>query len=630
MRATRSTGLFGCLMLLWPLGCETGGDFESSMPEYDRIAFLDDSETEAVDGVGGGDGSKQSGKAATFFNVIYQAENYTNQYGCTQATSHPGYTGTGFMKYNGNGTWIEWNDVKATQVGNYQLTFRYANGGSTRPSAVIVNDQTKGNVVFANTGGWASWKIDTIAVPLKAGNNTIRIMANTDHGGPSLDSMEVAIIDACPNDSRKTEPGECGCGVSEGTCDFVPGLLYKETFDSQGGSFKCFETTCAWTSEEIDISGSSKRTIMADARSCRGDNLEDADYLRMSYRIDSGPWIFFFDHEGDLSAQSVIRAVSVIGSTMQIRVEAQTSAPDKAYEVDNLIVEEGILNINSALIADKDKGEWTLIVIPDTQHYVMADPPTHAPYSYMKRGFKWIVEMKDQLNVKMVQGLGDIVNGEKEHSNPEAFEMQWKKGVYAWDILINSGIPSVPNLGNHDALHAYREYFPVSKFTDKMWWNGGYFNGVENSYQLMVIGKEKYLFLNVAYYSNNTHSQDDIDWVKYGVLARYPDRKVVLASHWSSINTALYSQVIDDGGFGVVLSNCGHFPREGYKRLNDGQTHWFKTDYQDDDKEVMLLRYYIFKPLEDTVEFYTYSPVTLQFEDDDDSQGSIYLEQIDP
>ena len=44
----------------------------------------------------------------------------------------------------------------------------------------------------------------------------------------------------------------------------------------------------------------------------------------------------------------------------------------------------------------------------------------------------------------------------------------------------------------------------------------------------------------------------------------------------------------------------------------------------------MLLRFYVFKPLEDKVYFYTYSPITNEFEVDESSQGSFDLVQADP
>ena len=61
-----------------------------------------------------------------------------------------------------------------------------------------------------------------------------------------------------------------------------------------------------------------------------------------------------------------------------------------------------------------------------------------------------------------------------------------------------------------------------------------------------------------------------------------------------------------------------------------GVSNNFIANYQCDRPEIMLLRFYVFKPLEDKVYFYTYSPITNQFEVDDSSQGSFDLVQADP
>ena len=126
--------------------------------------------------------------------VGYQAENRTAASGCKIASNHAGFTGTGFIDYGGNGTWIEWNNVNVPQAGVYSLTFRYAVGGSPRQSAIIVNGSSNGNLGFANTGSWTTWRTNTKAATLRQGRNTIRVQANTGNGGPNLDSMNVELI----------------------------------------------------------------------------------------------------------------------------------------------------------------------------------------------------------------------------------------------------------------------------------------------------------------------------------------------------------------------------------------------------------------------------------------------------
>ncbi len=152
-------------------------------------------------------------------SASYQAESRTGQSGCAVAKNHSGYTGTGFVDFGENGSWIEWNNVSAPEAGRYELRFRYANGASgNRGAAILVNGKSVGSLPFSVTGGWTRWSTASISVSLVRGNNTIRVVANTGSGGPNLDRVDVVATDLCPSDSAKVEPGECGCGVPEGSC----------------------------------------------------------------------------------------------------------------------------------------------------------------------------------------------------------------------------------------------------------------------------------------------------------------------------------------------------------------------------------------------------------------------------
>lgn len=127
--------------------------------------------------------------------VLYQAENYSAISGSTRASTNTGFTGTGYVDFGGNGTWMEWNNINAPTAGRYVLTLRYANGGSgARQAAAIVNGVNRGNVSFNATGSWTNWTTDSINVDLRQGNNTLRILANTSAGGPNVDSVDVEAV----------------------------------------------------------------------------------------------------------------------------------------------------------------------------------------------------------------------------------------------------------------------------------------------------------------------------------------------------------------------------------------------------------------------------------------------------
>jgi len=149
----------------------------------------------------------------------YEAEDHSATQGCSQQSNHAGFTGAGFIDYGGNGTWIEWNGIVASAAGQYKLSFRHANGSrANRGSALLVNGSNAGSVAFAPTGAWTTWRNENVTVMLRAGNNTVRVLANSASGGTNLDHVAVTPLDLCTSDPAKVEPGQCGCGVPEGSC----------------------------------------------------------------------------------------------------------------------------------------------------------------------------------------------------------------------------------------------------------------------------------------------------------------------------------------------------------------------------------------------------------------------------
>jgi calcineurin-like phosphoesterase family protein len=257
---------------------------------------------------------------------------------------------------------------------------------------------------------------------------------------------------------------------------------------------------------------------------------------------------------------------------------------------------------------------WTLVVVPDTQHYTANW--SKAPYMHMLQAFDWIVEKKDELNIKMVQGLGDITE------NWNSWK-EWERGRDAWNRL-RGHMLYMPVMGNHDSPNSMNEFFPVSDF-DGLPWYGGDFGGIENNFFLMTLGGVEYMFLQVEPYDQySTYRPEGLAWAKM-VLDSYPDAKVILATHdiWS---TQVIRNELLKNHPNIVLTNGGHScVREAYYK--EGNSHSFVVDYQCDGWEVMKLRYYTFHPKENKVRYYTYSPVTKEYERDADSQGEFHLDQ---
>ncbi len=154
-------------------------------------------------------------------SALYEAEDRTAASGATERANHPGYTGRGFMDYGGEGTWVEWNDIRAAAAGTYTLRFRYANARSLdRRCAVIVNGSDVGAVPFGRTGAdWSDWGDVAIDVPLRAGDNTIRVVATTSEGGPNLDHVETSGSAGGPGDDDPDAPDDPGPPPGDGPLD---------------------------------------------------------------------------------------------------------------------------------------------------------------------------------------------------------------------------------------------------------------------------------------------------------------------------------------------------------------------------------------------------------------------------
>ena len=121
-------------------------------------------------------------------NLLIEAEDYSSRFGVNLRSADPGFTGTGFMDYGGNGTWVEWDGIEVSDD-NWRTSFRYAIGTSaSRQCEVIVNGASQGVVTFPSTGSWSTWETVGFDVDLNP-VNTIRL--ESVGAGPNLDSITI-------------------------------------------------------------------------------------------------------------------------------------------------------------------------------------------------------------------------------------------------------------------------------------------------------------------------------------------------------------------------------------------------------------------------------------------------------
>jgi len=278
-----------------------------------------------------------------------------------------------------------------------------------------------------------------------------------------------------------------------------------------------------------------------------------------------------------------------------------------------------------------DATDFTIIALPDTQHYSDAYPEIFHSQT------QWIVENKDALNIVFVTHLGDIV--QHDDTVPE----EWVAADAAMSRL-DDVVPYGVLPGNHDMqaggrAEYYQKNFPASRYEDQEWW-GGSFNQNKNNYQLFSTGGDDYLIIHLQY----CPSMEAIDWADEIVRA-YPKRKVLISTHAFLLNettrlshcqnrsdgdiapSQMWKRLIKDNT-NIFLVLSGHIP--GVARRMDPQgrvVHQILVDYQDmENGGNGYLRIMTFQPANDRIQMTTYSPYLDNYLRDDANQFKLPFE----
>ncbi len=152
-------------------------------------------------------------------------------------TAVPGVTGVANVLKSGN------QDTRSTWIPNLTLTYSNDNNGSfIENTATIVNDFdfsiNGARVRFVMPKGFNYEFTNATLIQQFEGDLFKIIDVATDLPGNSRVSIYIRADDLCPNDPDKTEPGLCGCGVPEGTCESFPLVVHNGTGD---GTYQPYE-----------------------------------------------------------------------------------------------------------------------------------------------------------------------------------------------------------------------------------------------------------------------------------------------------------------------------------------------------------------------------------------------------
>jgi hypothetical protein len=172
----------------------------------------------------------------------------------------------------------------------------------------------------------------------------------------------------------------------------------------------------------------------------------------------------------------------------------------------------------------QSSGEFTIAALPDTQFYSKSYPQIFTAET------QWIADHAKQLNIQMVVGLGDIVDG-------GGAAYQWQNADLAYRIL-DGKVPYVAAIGNHDYdqnnpagrtayTKNFNSYFGPQRYAGKTWYKGQFPVGSnENFYSIITLGGKQYLILVLECFPRNAA----LSWAA-AVMKNHPGIDTIVVTH---------------------------------------------------------------------------------------------------
>lgn len=175
-------------------------------------------------------------------------------------------------------------------------------------------------------------------------------------------------------------------------------------------------------------------------------------------------------------------------------------------------------------IAAAQSSDFTIIALPDTQNEAQFFPGVLASQT------EWIVDHRDDLNIQMVLGEGDIVN---DFSAPA----QQQSADAAFRVLDRAGIPYMLAIGNHDydaaapkngrPVSGFNRFFGPSRYAGRDYYRGNFPEGSnENFFGVLNIGGQDFLFLVLEFMPR----PESVEWAE-SVLEANPDEQAIVVTH---------------------------------------------------------------------------------------------------
>lgn len=190
----------------------------------------------------------------------------------------------------------------------------------------------------------------------------------------------------------------------------------------------------------------------------------------------------------------------------------------------------------------EEKGSWSLIMVPDVQNYVKWE--RNQPLIDLMMA--WIVDNIDTLNIKMVMGMGDLVENDgkitNDYDGDQTSKSQWDYVSKAFGKL-DGKVPYIAATGNHD-YSIDRQGNRTSHYSQFFFAEKNHLNQkilvqntrneqgqptLENSaYEIKGLNGKDYLFMTMEFGPRDTV----LTWAKkVAGLPQYKNHRVILSTH---------------------------------------------------------------------------------------------------
>lgn len=198
--------------------------------------------------------------------------------------------------------------------------------------------------------------------------------------------------------------------------------------------------------------------------------------------------------------------------------------------------------IQDELPVNEDPYDFSFVWMSDTQYYSESYPKTYQSI------VNWIADQKEEQKIKYVIHTGDIVDESDK-------EYQWIEADKNMKMLEEAAVPYGVLAGNHDVSNQfgtydeYWKYFGAWRFEDKPHYGESYKNNMGH-YDLISSNGNDFIVVYMGW----GFGQPEIDWMNE-VLAKYPERKAILAFHEYLLVSGNRAPIADKVYEEVILPN---------------------------------------------------------------------------